>query len=268
MIRAIHAYANVGCVFQPDQDLHAIIYNSSNPPNPLQKDTVVYNGDSLFAQVVKRDESGMSKKPIRMSVDHVSYSLSPTSRLHFGRVYYIKHDVRVKSVGVIHVNSIRDFVNYYNSVQVGFSIPKVIENVTKRLAASDSKSKITTHAPERVSHEDGPEDPVKVHEKARTNLEALCVSDEAQLLVIARYHSDDHRLDVSRYPNRLNFKRGDRIKVLNSGELPSRVASLTDRMPSDVSSFSNDSTSPSLTWWLGELDGCQGEFPWWYVDIE
>ena len=203
-----------------------------------------------------------------MAVDHVSYSLPPTSRLHFGRVYHIKHDVRVKSVGVIHVDSISDFVNYYKSSLRGFSVPNAIEKVTRRVGASDLKSRNTTYKHEMPLLEEDFEDPIKLQDKAKANLEALCVSDQAELFVIAKYDSEDHRLDVSRYPNRLKFKRGDKIKVLDAGVLPMSSTKSIDMMTMHESTLSRDPLSPTLIWWLGELNGCQGQFPWWYMEIE
>ena len=267
LVRAIHTYDDVGCIFQPDQDLHAIIYSSSNPPKPLQMNIAAYKKGSSFAETTKRDESGMTKKPIRMAVDHVSYSLSSTSRLHFGRIYHVKHDVRVKSLGVIHVDSISHFVDCYKSVHGGFSVPRVIGRVARRLNADDPRKRSMTYKDKETSSDNVLEH-IKLQDKARANLEALCMSNQSELVVIARYDSDYNPLDVRRHPNRLRFKRGDKIKVLNAGGSPIDPIILTTQNSLDDSTLSRDTTSPTLTWWLGELDGRQGEFPWWYVEIE
>ena len=230
-------------------------------------DIAAYSKGSSFAKTTKQDESGMTKKPIRMAVDHVSYSLSSTSRLHFGRIYYVKHDVRVKSLGVIHVDSISHFVDYYKSIHGGFSVPRVIGRVARRLTADDPRKRSTIHNNEKALSDNVFED-IKAQDKARANLEALCMSDQSELVVIARYDSEYHPLDVRKHPNRLKFKKGDKINVLNAGGSPINPAILTAQNYIDYSTLPRDSTSPTLTWWLGELDGRQGEFPWWYVEIE
>jgi hypothetical protein len=85
-------YAGRGCSTQVDQDQFAILHSSKEIPIPLEKET------------------GMVLGPIRMKPEHPSTALPTSSRIHFGRAYAIDHDVPVKSLGLVHAESIQRLV--------------------------------------------------------------------------------------------------------------------------------------------------------------
>ena len=224
-----------------------------------------------------------------MTIDHVSLALHPASRLHFGRVYRIEHNVRVKSLGVIHVDSISNFIEYYKSaqedVQAISKVRRAVQKAANRLISDSSNFGHLSGQEQALgeSNEGGTQSQVK----AMTELKALCETNDAELFVIAKYDSDSHRLNgLDKHPSRLRFKKGDRIKVLKNTEAatypttlsdittsthftPSNQLTTLDESPtSPRSTAPNETTIPDATWWTGELNGRQGEFPWWYCEVE
>ena len=257
-------------MYEADQDLHAIIYTGSNPPAPQTQMAAIPEEDRrISGEMGVFDESGMTKHPIRMTVDHVSYALHPASRLHFGRVYNIKHNVRVKSLGVIHVDSISNFIDYSRAAQedvpVLNQVWKTVRKIKQRFISIYPKLEHPNNLPNG--------DPAHSQVKPMAHLKALCESDQAELFVTAAYDSDCHYQDhlsqqLHQHPNRLKFKKGDRIRVLNQattfkGDTQSSTPSMLDSTDA-----ADDLTEPNITWWVGELHGPRGEFPWWYAEIE
>ncbi|KAL9109712.1 MAG: hypothetical protein Q9187_008131 [Circinaria calcarea] len=279
-----------GCIFEPDQDLHAIIHTSSESPPTITRVNAVYNSNAPYGgKIAKLNESGMVKNPVRMTVDHVSLALHPASRLHFGCVCRIEHDVRVKSLGVIHVDSIGDFIEYYKSaqkdVQAIFKVGRAVQKAANKLISGSS---ISGHLSEQKQPSGQPsENKTRNQAKAMAELKALCETNDAELFVIATQNSDSHRLNgLDEHPSCLRFKRGDRIKVLNNVTSPSYPTTLDDVTASNQfttlaqrttldcsaaspeSAVSDDLATLDATWWIGEVNGRQGEFPWWYCELE
>ncbi|RDK45772.1 hypothetical protein M752DRAFT_311910 [Aspergillus phoenicis ATCC 13157] len=83
----IHTYSRRGCSDQPDQELFAILHSLKHIPDPLP------------------EETRMGIQPLRLKPEHPSTVLPSTARIHFGRVYEIKHDVELKNIGLIHSSS-------------------------------------------------------------------------------------------------------------------------------------------------------------------
>ncbi|GLA34514.1 hypothetical protein AnigIFM63309_007063 [Aspergillus niger] len=83
----IHTYSGRGCSDQPDQELFAILHSLKHIPYPLP------------------EETRMGIQPLRLKPEHPSTVLPSTARIHFGRVYEIKHDVELKNIGLIHSSS-------------------------------------------------------------------------------------------------------------------------------------------------------------------
>ncbi|KAL2836906.1 hypothetical protein BJX68DRAFT_273307 [Aspergillus pseudodeflectus] len=119
----IHTYAGTGCSYQPDQSLFGILHSSKEIPPPVDKET----GMRLM-------------KPVRLKADHPSTTLPSTARIHYGRVYEVKHDVQLKSIGLIHDSSMETLLEQFNGsytcrgVQTGDKVPaggdQVPETVT------------------------------------------------------------------------------------------------------------------------------------------
>ncbi|RAK84795.1 hypothetical protein BO79DRAFT_274483 [Aspergillus costaricaensis CBS 115574] len=76
-----------GCSDQPDQELYANLYSSKYIPEPLP------------------EETRMNSQPIRLKLEQLSTVLPSAARIHFGRVYEIKHDVELNNVGLVHGSS-------------------------------------------------------------------------------------------------------------------------------------------------------------------
>jgi hypothetical protein len=60
-------------------------------------------------------ETGMCLKPIRMKAEHPSTTLPSSARIHFGRVYEVRHQVHLKSLGLIHDSSMENLLEQYRS---------------------------------------------------------------------------------------------------------------------------------------------------------
>lgn len=92
-IKFTHRYDGYGCSFQEDQELFAILHSSREIPQPHKKET------------------GMVLAPIRMKPEHPSTALPTSSRIHFGRAYGIGHNMPVKSLGLIHAESMPNLIS-------------------------------------------------------------------------------------------------------------------------------------------------------------
>lgn len=55
----------------------------------------------------------MTKLPIRVKAAHPSAALHRASRVNYGAVYTVAHSVRVKAVGLVHMDSILRLIEYY-----------------------------------------------------------------------------------------------------------------------------------------------------------
>ncbi|PYH34053.1 uncharacterized protein BO87DRAFT_426320 [Aspergillus neoniger CBS 115656] len=83
----IHTYSGRGFSDQPDQELYAILHSSKHIPGLLP------------------GETRMDIQPIRLKLEQLSTVLPSAARIHFGRVYEIKHDVELNNVGLVHGSS-------------------------------------------------------------------------------------------------------------------------------------------------------------------
>ncbi|GKZ94560.1 hypothetical protein AnigIFM59636_007935 [Aspergillus niger] len=93
----IHTYSGRGCSDQPDQELFAILHSLKYVPDPLP------------------EETRMGIQPLRLKPEHPSTVLPSTARIHFGRVYEIKHDVELKNIGLIHSSSMNILSSQFES---------------------------------------------------------------------------------------------------------------------------------------------------------
>jgi len=69
---------------------HAIVFTGKDPPVPLP------------TELPQRGETGMRSEPIRINPDDPSDKLDPVSRIDFGKVYTVLHNVKVRSMGEVH----------------------------------------------------------------------------------------------------------------------------------------------------------------------
>lgn len=57
----------------------------------------------------------MTKLPIRVKAAHPAAALHRASRVDYGTVYTVAHSVRVKSVGLVHVDSMLRLIEYFEN---------------------------------------------------------------------------------------------------------------------------------------------------------
>lgn len=73
---------------------HAIIYTGKTPPEPHRSERA------------RRGEDGLLL-PIRVDPDDAAEKLDPWSRVDFGKVYSIEHNVKVRSLGKVNQASMK-----------------------------------------------------------------------------------------------------------------------------------------------------------------
>jgi hypothetical protein len=109
----IHNYHGNGCVQEPRQDLHTIIYATKQPPLPI---TITITDPETKE---RRDvsEKFMVNKPISITAAHPSILLQPASRINYARIHQVDFNVRVKSVGLVNVESIQDLSDQFDDAR-------------------------------------------------------------------------------------------------------------------------------------------------------
>jgi len=82
--------------------------------------TIIYTGLSAPSARPKespgRVEAPMRPYPIRVNLDNASEKLDPMSRINFGGIHMIQHNVKTKPFGNVHRNSLADLELQFNSV--------------------------------------------------------------------------------------------------------------------------------------------------------
>ncbi|KAK5682117.1 hypothetical protein LTS10_005242 [Elasticomyces elasticus] len=72
---------------------HAIVHSTRQAPNP-RNDELPQSG-----------EAGMQSQPIRVVPDLPEDTLDPMTRIDYGKVHTIHHNIKIKSLGMVHPNS-------------------------------------------------------------------------------------------------------------------------------------------------------------------
>jgi hypothetical protein len=83
---------------------HAIIYTGRAPPEPRVDERP------------SRGETGMRPQPIRVDPDNQTDRLDPMSRIHFGGVHQVHHNVKTKSLGIVNIRSINALQSQFLNV--------------------------------------------------------------------------------------------------------------------------------------------------------
>lgn len=83
---------------------HAIIYTGKNPPPAHQLERPA------------RGESGMRPEAIRVDPDSATDRLDPMSRIDFGGVHQVQHNIKTKSLGVVSRHSVNALQSQFRSV--------------------------------------------------------------------------------------------------------------------------------------------------------
>ncbi|KXS94561.1 hypothetical protein AC578_7514 [Pseudocercospora eumusae] len=95
----IMSYGNKGVSKQGvNKADHGIVYIGARPPEP--------DVDELPT----RNELPMVEVPIRVDPDTPTEKLAAKSRIHYSKVYTIEHNVKARSVGMIHSRSVPDLL--------------------------------------------------------------------------------------------------------------------------------------------------------------
>ncbi|KAI9809998.1 MAG: hypothetical protein M1827_006765 [Pycnora praestabilis] len=81
---------------------HAIIYTGRKSPSPVL------------------GEEAIDKEPIKVTADQ-GMELEALSRINFGKIYTVEHNVKVKNVGTVHATSIPKLLGYYRDTYFGDS---------------------------------------------------------------------------------------------------------------------------------------------------
>lgn len=86
---------------------HAIIYTGREPPTPSQ------------AEAPNQGEQPMLSRPIRVVPDDKSDALDPHSRLDFGKVHTVQHNIKAKAFGKVHPESMEALRVQFAEVWLG-----------------------------------------------------------------------------------------------------------------------------------------------------
>lgn len=82
---------------------HAIIYTGKSPPAPMPSEEPV------------RGELGMRPDAIRVDPDDREDKLDPRSRIDFGKVHTIQHNIKVKSYGKVNDKSLQALIQQFQN---------------------------------------------------------------------------------------------------------------------------------------------------------
>lgn len=108
---AISTYGSQGVAKRGVQKSdHAIVYSGRAPPADIPR----------ADEMPSRQEQGKGMRPQRIRVDMADRTdaLDPMSRLNFGKVYTIEHNVKVRDVGMVNTNSMSDLFSVFWLVQM------------------------------------------------------------------------------------------------------------------------------------------------------
>jgi hypothetical protein len=83
---------------------HSIVYTTKDPPLPLPD------------EMPSRGEESMRPQAIRIDVDDPTSKLDAESRLDYGKVYTIQHNIKVKSFGKVNPRSMNAMVHQFGNV--------------------------------------------------------------------------------------------------------------------------------------------------------
>lgn len=93
------SYGNAGVAKQGvNKADHGIVYIGQAAPVPQP------------GELPQRGETGMVPIAIRIVPDDATERLFPSSRIHYGKISTIEHNVKARSVGMVHESSLADFL--------------------------------------------------------------------------------------------------------------------------------------------------------------
>lgn len=144
---------------------HAIIYTGRTPPEPQHNE-----------RPTRQDGGrGMRSSPIRIDTDSREDKLDPMSRLNFGAIYTIQHNIKVKPYGMVHQNSrsdlLRQFVSVWQPQQPMSTSPQPGASQTNAKRQGTLDPRLEAAAIQRLIDSGMTED--EARERLRINLIAL-----------------------------------------------------------------------------------------------
>lgn len=83
---------------QQDQSQYGLVYTSSTPPE------------------ISDSERGMQNIAVRIDPDNATTPLNPMSRIHYGNIYTVQHNIRVKAYGMVNRESVGPLMNQFRQV--------------------------------------------------------------------------------------------------------------------------------------------------------
>lgn len=101
--RPIQTYSGRGCIDQFGKQFFGTIYSSTKAPEPMD------------------GEEGMTKVPIHLNPAHPADSLHESSRINYGKLYRVDHNLRVKDLGIVDVDFVHTLVRYFEESSVKLS---------------------------------------------------------------------------------------------------------------------------------------------------
>jgi hypothetical protein len=120
---------------------HAIIYSGKRAPEPLD------------SEAAARGENGMRPEAIRVDLDDKNDKLDPRSRLDFGKVHTIQHNIKVRYFGQVHKNSMRALINQFGNVW--HASPKAVVAQAEVIPGPSSSKGNTARADPSTRRESG-----------------------------------------------------------------------------------------------------------------
>ena len=96
--RAISTHSGLGAT-QRSPFEHGIVFTGAQPPAPMSQ-----------------NEAQMQPIPVRIDVDQRGDALDRASRVHYGKLYTIEHNFKVKPFGMVNPASVQAFSNQFNTV--------------------------------------------------------------------------------------------------------------------------------------------------------
>lgn len=95
--------------------------------------------EPTLAELPRRGEQGMLSQPIRVQMDDPRKKLAPMSRINYGRVYTLEHDLKVCGIGKVDKESMQDLLNQWQAVVNNSIQPDLMSKILLR---AESRSAI------------------------------------------------------------------------------------------------------------------------------
>lgn len=83
---------------QQDQSQYGLVYTGSTPPG------------------ISESERGMQSTAVRIDPDNLTMPLNSMSRIHYGNIYTIQHNIRVKAYGMVNQASVEPLMSQFRQV--------------------------------------------------------------------------------------------------------------------------------------------------------